>query len=88
MSSSSTYPHTTTAITDAWLVKGLRLFHSKKPSDLERLKKLYREACDNETQVLRITLTDALRDYKDAAPTETAEVCCYCCCCSSCPPQS
>ncbi|VDP94990.1 unnamed protein product [Echinostoma caproni] len=50
---------------EAWLIKALRLAHSKKPADQERLRRFYREVCDNESVASRITLADALREPRD-----------------------
>lgn len=58
-------------IMEAWLIKGLRLLHSQKPEDAARLRRFYREACENEAQVVRITLAEALRESKE----DSSEVC-------------
>ncbi|VDD82290.1 unnamed protein product [Mesocestoides corti] len=50
-----------TNATEAWLTKGLRLFYSQKPEDAARLRRFYKEACENEAAVLRTTLAEALR---------------------------
>ncbi|CAH8629787.1 unnamed protein product [Schistosoma rodhaini] len=63
------YSHTTTPITEAWLIKALRLVYSKKPSDRDKLRKLYKEACENEAQVVHMTLTEALREPRDCNTT-------------------
>ncbi|CAH8633348.1 unnamed protein product [Schistosoma rodhaini] len=63
------YSHTTTPITEAWLIKALRLVYSKKPSDRDKLRKLYKEACENEAQVVHMTLAEALREPRDCNTT-------------------
>ncbi|VDM35264.1 unnamed protein product [Hydatigera taeniaeformis] len=60
--SSSTNPSSVgTNISEAWLIKALRLLHSQKPEDTARLRKLYKDSCENESAVARITLAEALR---------------------------
>ncbi len=49
-------------IMEAWLIKGLRLLHSPRPEDGARLRRFYKAACENEHQVLRTTLAEALRE--------------------------
>ncbi|KAL5968546.1 Integrator complex subunit 12 [Taenia solium] len=59
--SSSASPSVGTNISEAWLIKALRLLHSQKPEDTARLRKLYKDTCENEAAVARITLVEALR---------------------------
>ncbi|KAH9278765.1 hypothetical protein ECG_08844 [Echinococcus granulosus] len=60
--SSSTGPSSIgTNISEAWLIKALRLLHSQKAEDTARLRKLYKDTCENEAAVARITLAEALR---------------------------
>lgn len=59
------YSYASTPIMETWLMKALRLAHSKKPADQERLRKFYREVCENESTASRITLSDALREPRD-----------------------
>ncbi|VDN41436.1 unnamed protein product [Dibothriocephalus latus] len=56
---------TPTNIKEAWLIKGLRLLYSQKPEDGTRLRRFYKDACDNEAHVLRTTLSEALRESKE-----------------------
>ncbi|KAL3320124.1 Integrator complex subunit 12 [Cichlidogyrus casuarinus] len=52
-------------ISEAWLIKALRLFHSNKPESTSKLKRMYKEACENETNVTKISLAEALKDLSD-----------------------
>lgn len=61
MSSTASPSSVGTNISEAWLIKALRLLHSQKPEDTARLRKLYKDTCENEATVARITLTEALR---------------------------
>ncbi|VDQ04861.1 unnamed protein product [Trichobilharzia regenti] len=69
---SSQYTHTTAPILEAWLIKALRLVHSKKPSDRDKLRKLYREACENEAQVAHMTIAEALREHREAVSVSSS----------------
>ncbi|VDO11063.1 unnamed protein product [Rodentolepis nana] len=46
---------------EPWLLKALRLLHSNNQNDTARLRKMYKDACENEMGITRITLADALR---------------------------
>ncbi|TNN11017.1 hypothetical protein EWB00_004956 [Schistosoma japonicum] len=63
------YSHSTTPIAEAWLIKALRLVYSKKPGDRDKLRKLYKDACDNESQILHMTLAEALREPRECIST-------------------
>ncbi|CAH8608476.1 unnamed protein product [Schistosoma bovis] len=63
------YSHTTTPIIEAWLIKALRLVHSKKSSDRDKLRKFYKEACENEAQVVHMTIAEALREPRECITT-------------------
>ncbi|CAH8592241.1 unnamed protein product [Schistosoma intercalatum] len=63
------YSHTTTPIIEAWLIKALRLVHSKKSSDRDKLRKFYKEACENESQVVHMTIAEALREPRECNTT-------------------
>ncbi|CAH8610636.1 unnamed protein product [Schistosoma margrebowiei] len=63
------YSHTTTPIIEAWLIKALRLVHSKKSSDRDKLRKFYKEACENEAQVVHMTIAEALREPRESITT-------------------
>ncbi|CAI2732392.1 unnamed protein product [Schistosoma spindalis] len=63
------YSHTTTPIIEAWLIKALRLVHSKKPGDRDKLRKFYKEACENEAQVVHMTIAEALREPRECITT-------------------
>ncbi|KAH9581406.1 Trafficking protein particle complex subunit 3 [Schistosoma haematobium] len=63
------YSHTTTPIIEAWLIKALRLVHSKKSSDRDKLRKFYKEACENEAQVVHMTIAEALREPQECITT-------------------
>lgn len=71
---SSSTSTTGTNISEAWLVKALRLLHSQKPEDTARLRKLYKDACENEAAVTRITLAEALRSESSIAKEESGLV--------------
>lgn len=72
------YSHTTTPIIEAWLIKALRLVHSKKSSDRDKLRKFYKEACENEAQVVHMTIAEALREPRECITTnyESNDVSC------------
>ncbi|CAH8605242.1 unnamed protein product [Schistosoma guineensis] len=63
------YSHTTTPIIEAWLIKALRLVHSKNSSDRDKLRKFYKEACENEAQVVHMTIAEALREPRECITT-------------------
>ncbi|VDP34263.1 unnamed protein product [Schistosoma margrebowiei] len=63
------YSHTTTPIIEAWLIKALRLVHSKKSGDRDKLRKFYKEACENEAQVVHMTIAEALREPRESITT-------------------
>ncbi|VDL60201.1 unnamed protein product [Hymenolepis diminuta] len=46
---------------EPWFLKALRLLHSSSQHDTARLRKMYKDACENEAAITRITLADALR---------------------------
>ncbi|KAF5394645.1 Uro-adherence factor A [Paragonimus heterotremus] len=71
--SSLPYSYSSTPIMEGWLIKALRLAHSKRPTDQERLRKLYRDACESDVQVSRITVAEALRELKDPIRSEPLE---------------
>ncbi|TGZ73811.1 hypothetical protein CRM22_001326 [Opisthorchis felineus] len=73
MSSGQSFTHSATPILEGWLIKALRLVHSKKPGDQERLRKMYKDACENEAAVSRMTITEALREPRDSSRSETPE---------------
>ncbi|KAL7054674.1 hypothetical protein AAHC03_025860 [Spirometra sp. Aus1] len=65
-------PFTSTNVKEAWLIKGLRLLYSQKPEDGVRLRRFYKEACDNEAHVLRTTLSEALRESREDGSERSA----------------
>ncbi|KAF7243350.1 hypothetical protein EG68_08460 [Paragonimus skrjabini miyazakii] len=71
--SSLPYSCSSTPIMEGWLIKALRLAHSKRLADQERLRKLYRDACESDVQVSRITVAEALRELKDPIRSEPLE---------------
>nr|CDS31009.1 Trafficking protein particle complex subunit 3 [Hymenolepis microstoma] len=46
---------------EPWLLKALRLLNSSNQHDTARLRRMYKDACENEMSITRITLADALR---------------------------
>ncbi|KER25199.1 hypothetical protein X801_00929 [Opisthorchis viverrini] len=73
MSSGQSFTHSATPILEGWLIKALRLVHSKKPGDQERLRKMYKDACENEAAVSRMTIAEALREPRDSSRSDTPE---------------
>ncbi|CAH8578221.1 unnamed protein product [Dicrocoelium dendriticum] len=70
----NSYSSSAPPIMEGWLIKALRLVYSKNPADREKLRKLYKDACENESQVSRITVAEALREPRDANRSDTSEV--------------
>lgn len=46
---------------EPWFLKALRLLHSSSQHDTARLRKMYKDACENEATITRLTLADAMR---------------------------
>lgn len=65
MTYNSSFNHSNTPILEAWLIKALRLVYSKKSADKDKLLKMYKDARDNESSLLHITLADAMRELKE-----------------------